>query len=428
MEQGILKIKPNGKIDFTINGKPFTNFKLFDFSGLGAGTHNCEVVRENGLLTKVTVNGKDIAKNENAEKEKEIKEALKETRLKADADAKKQAALMENRNGTTTANDSLNIAKTRLPKDVRSLAIADIDNFNLKLNKAARFETVKDKSKFHFYSAKPQEEKDRSIGKTTVLLEAFQIKPNFGNLNFAKIAARQTQNAINWLGEGNMCKQTFTPDWRIIVGLGGASVYETSMTLHHIYGVPYIPASSIKGVVRSHIIAECFQLTEEETKEVEKKAKEQKKEPNFGQAREEKALQDNSFCLIFGSPAKSALKDNKGKAVAHEGNIIFFDAFPTEKPCIVPDVMTPHYDKWYGDKKDENGNQIPPADYHSPIPVFFLTVENTPFEFVIGTQNTNKMNIDTLKIGNKTIAEWLSSALKEKGIGAKTAVGYGYMQ
>ena len=44
----------------------------------------------------------------------------------------------------------------------------------------------------------------------------------------------------------------------MVVGLGGESVYETSITLHHIYGIPYIPASSIKGVVRSWIITEVF--------------------------------------------------------------------------------------------------------------------------------------------------------------------------
>ncbi len=44
----------------------------------------------------------------------------------------------------------------------------------------------------------------------------------------------------------------------MIVGLGNESVYDTSMTLHHMYGIPFIPASAIKGVIRSWIIAEMF--------------------------------------------------------------------------------------------------------------------------------------------------------------------------
>lgn len=38
---------------------------------------------------------------------------------------------------------------------------------------------------------------------------------------------------------------------KLVIGLGGHSVYETDITLHHIYGVPYIPASAIKGSFRN---------------------------------------------------------------------------------------------------------------------------------------------------------------------------------
>ena len=31
--------------------------------------------------------------------------------------------------------------------------------------------------------------------------------------------------------------------WRLIVGLGASHPQETSMTLHHIFGIPYIPGS-----------------------------------------------------------------------------------------------------------------------------------------------------------------------------------------
>ena len=37
---------------------------------------------------------------------------------------------------------------------------------------------------------------------------------------------------------------------RLVVGLGAGHVLETSLTLHHIFGIPYIPASALKGVVR----------------------------------------------------------------------------------------------------------------------------------------------------------------------------------
>ena len=177
----------------------------------------------------------------------------------------------------------------------------------------------------------------------------------------------------------------FKPDWRMVVGLGHPSVYETSMTLHHIYGIPYIPASAIKGVVRNHIICEQFN------------------------ASEDKALQDSGFCEVFGSPE-------------HIGNVIFFDAFPTKEPIINVDVMTPHYQPYYSDAS----GKTPPADYHAPVPIPFLVVEDTPFKFVIGIRKKHNKKISDMVIKGKSIDKWLKEALEEHGIGAKSAVGYGY--
>lgn len=35
---------------------------------------------------------------------------------------------------------------------------------------------------------------------------------------------------------------------RMVVGLGGENVLEAGLTIHHTYGVPYIPGSAIKGL------------------------------------------------------------------------------------------------------------------------------------------------------------------------------------
>ena len=40
----------------------------------------------------------------------------------------------------------------------------------------------------------------------------------------------------------------FQTNGRIIVGLGEKNVLETGITLHHTYGVPYIPGSALKGL------------------------------------------------------------------------------------------------------------------------------------------------------------------------------------
>ena len=241
----------------------------------------------------------------------------------------------------------------------------------------------------------------------------FLYKPDslFGCFNdkFSDIVARQriSAHALNL----TVSTSEEEIDWRLIVGLGNESVYETSITLHHIYGIPYIPASSIKGVVRSWIVTEVFRD-------------------------ENAALQNTAFRKIFGTQETA-------------GKVWFFDAFPLSKPTVEVDIMNPHYMPYYSD-----GDL--PADYYDPKPIPFLTVKHgISFQLLIGIKEkdnetigegsrlikdsngfpikvrqmeTNKLvevSSDT-RLLNITEA-WLKKALEEHGIGAKTSVGYGYM-
>ncbi len=205
-----------------------------------------------------------------------------------------------------------------------------------------------------------------------------KFRPDLCNFRFdndflEKLAFRNLKNAAA-IAPSGLIQADFTPDWRMVTGMGEASVYETNMTLHPIYGIPYIPASSIKGILR-HYLSEL---------------------------EEGKAYIEQ----IFG---KNDQDSSTGKPV--RGQYIFFDAFPTKAPRIELDVMTPHYPKYYSEGK-------PPADWQSPTPIHFLTVgQGTPFRFLIGLPDNNlKQQLET----------WLKEALTTRGLGAKTAVGYGY--
>ncbi|GAB4407935.1 MAG: hypothetical protein OHK0053_34610 [Microscillaceae bacterium] len=91
--------------------------------------------------------------------------------------------------------------------------------------------------------------------------------------------------------------------------------------------------------------------------------------------------------------------------------------------------MNPHYQPYYSESP--NNAKTPPADYHNPVPVFFLTVKDCKFQFLLGLRSEfedSKDKMFDVKIGEKNISEWLNDALTNHGIGAKTAVGYGYMQ
>ena len=57
---------------------------------------------------------------------------------------------------------------------------------------------------------------------------------------------------------------------KLIIGIGNPSVYETGLTLHPIYGIPYIPGSAIKGTLRSYLLKKyCGEELLNYTKEVE---------------------------------------------------------------------------------------------------------------------------------------------------------------
>lgn len=260
------------------------------------------------------------------------------------------------------------------PADTRAIIKPEhIDNYYLKLNKMAIYDN--EKKKFTFYKTDRQNN------------EIINIVPFFSNIEFDLLAKRQRLS----LQESNLkiIDFSFETDWRLVIGLGQESVYETSLTLHHIYGFPFIPASAVKGTVRNAIISELFG------------------------GDEEIALQDAGFTYLFGE------KDCKG-------NIVFWDALPSSKPKITADVINPHYKQYYGD----TSHQVAPVDYDDPNPVYFLSVEDTTFSVYAGINEYKNVPLTKGVFEGKNplavIQEWFEITFKQYGIGAKTSVGYGY--
>jgi len=155
---------------------------------------------------------------------------------------------------------------------------------------------------------------------------------------------------------------------RFVTGLGRSHPVENGFAWHHALGTPYLPGSSIKGMVRSW-------------------------------AREWESTDGDDLNRIFGKPDRA-------------GSIYFFDALPVDPVLLEMDVITPHYAGW-----DEND---PPGDWRSPVPIpFLVTAAGSRFLFGLGSRSGA-----TEEDINKTWG-WLVQALEHVGAGAKTAVGYG---
>src|SRR3989338_6106286 len=136
-------------------------------------------------------------------------------------------------------------------------------------------------------------------------------------------------------------------DSRLIIGLGGTSVIETGMTLHPLYGFPYLPGSGLKGLARAYA------------------------EIGAGAAKDE-------LLEIFGSEDKAQHSpDNR------QGKVFFMDGLPTQFPKLELDIMNPHYGEYYRGEK-------PPADYLNPVPVTFLAVAaEQKFSFAVYSRDKN---------------------------------------
>lgn len=160
---------------------------------------------------------------------------------------------------------------------------------------------------------------------------------------------------------------------RFIPGMGRPHPVENGINWHPTLGVPYLPGSSVKGMVRAW--AESYNNVDEKT-----------------------------ITRIFGPK----------KLEKSAGSVIFFDALPTQHVCLAMDIMTPHHSNYY------QGKNKNPHEWEAPNPIPFLAVEEgQTFLFAIAPRRSqDQEDLDQVEY-------WLKEALETIGAGAKTAVGYG---
>jgi CRISPR-associated protein Cmr6 len=166
-------------------------------------------------------------------------------------------------------------------------------------------------------------------------------------------------------GERTKAIVTVQYAWRVRVG--GLQGFRERLlpVMHPVYGIPYVPASSIKGILRSwaHTSGkECTQIK-------------------------------HLLGFLEGSNASMAA-------------IEILDAFPTS-PTLSLDVATPQW-SWQGDDV-----------IYGPVPHQVLSIENLSLN--IGLTYTSRGN----EADVKTVMDWLEQALCAKGLGSRVSAGYG---
>jgi len=174
--------------------------------------------------------------------------------------------------------------------------------------------------------------------------------------------------------------------YRLVIGAGYPSFIENGFLFHHVYGIPYIPGETLKGLARTVFIlsvAEAIKgrfapskIEEVLSGEAEKEISEEAKDILHQIPDRVNVVLDNytienpveTFRKIFGSKER-------------RGQVIFFDAYPDDfdsSKHFEADIMNSHYGDYYQSGKA-------PADWLSPNPIHFLALkEGIVFGFSLG--------------------------------------------
>ncbi|MEA5503679.1 RAMP superfamily CRISPR-associated protein [Halotia wernerae UHCC 0503] len=163
-----------------------------------------------------------------------------------------------------------------------------------------------------------------------------------------------------------LADKTLTVQFPWLLRVGGVRGFRELLlpVLHPVYGIPYIPASSLKGVT-------------------------------LAWARDNNNESDIKRLLGYLDGKEASL-----------GHVQFLDAFPTQ-PCLSLDIANPQW-KW-------QGHEIK----YGTEPHTLLSL-NQP-ALVIGIVRTKLGCIEDVE----TVKSWLKQALNQKGLGSRVSTGYG---
>ena len=246
----------------------------------------------------------------------------------------------------------------------------------------------------------------------TAWSQVLKLNPD-DRARMAALAQRQAALADPLQASGRLLRIEASAIAPFATGLGNEHPLENGFAFLDPYGLPYLPASGVKGVLRQA----ARELAGGEWGDSCGWDQEQRYVIHVGKQRIPLSMLD----LLFG-------KESQDRDTDHvRGALTFWDVYPQIKgDALQVEVMTPHQTHYY-----QNGQD--PHESGSPNPINFLTVPpgsgfvfhvqcNLPFLAATAEDLAKDQRWQALLRAAFTHAfDWL-------GFGAKTAVGYGAMQ
>jgi CRISPR type III-B/RAMP module RAMP protein Cmr6 len=201
---------------------------------------------------------------------------------------------------------------------------------------------------------------------------------------------------------------------RMMINLAGGVVENAGIALDRCFGWPVIPGSAVKGITRVQALWEIREASGQEKLRLLRLA-----------------------MLLLGYGAHDVRGDfgwaggaRDAQRTAQEigpqdfkGCACFLPAYPTTPPTLVVDMVNPHYPEYYG------GRRSRAEDNENPIPNYFPAVEaGSAFGFAATLNRVPGLPGVTAASLLPQVQQWLQRAVTRKGLGAKTAAGYGWFE
>ena len=245
---------------------------------------------------------------------------------------------------------------------------------------------------------------------------------------------------------------------RFVTGMGIEHPIENGFAFLTPYGLPYLPGSSVKGVLRR--AAEELALIEPEHRgwtlldvwwlfgfdahadmlngprkgrkdsTVWKEAYERASDRIAPQAQAlfaRAVLEPADLTDIDPSALLNALRSRPGlkQRIHLRGALSFWDVFPdlsASESGLEVDIMNPHHGDYYRE-------QEAPGDWENPVPVYYLTIaRNTPFLFHVSFRPPASAPDDLAERWRPLLQAAFEHAFNWLGFGGKTSQGYGSMK
>lgn len=208
---------------------------------------------------------------------------------------------------------------------------------------------------------------------------------------------------------------------RLLVGHGNSSATGVGLTVHHTWGVPVIPGSSLKGLV-AHYVDATYGPADPDREPWEQPSNERARADYQGVTWNKSRVERGPGAIyraLFGAPdarEDEAMREHDLAAGASAGLVTFHDALYVpdsiahNKP-FAADVLTVHQKGYY-----DSSGKCWPNDYDSPNPVAFLTVR---------PKCRLQLALSGPSEWTDLAAQLLGDALQTWGVGGKTSAGYG---